>query len=179
MEVGDREKAVCWARSLLDRTGWILLDTETTGMSGVDEIIQMAVLAPDGAVLMNTLLRPTQPIPYSATTIHGITDADVIDAPTFPEIYDNFKDLISGKTLVIYNAVFDLRLIKQTLSKFRLPAFEISEDQVDCAMLQYSAWVGESWPVGGYKWQKLIGGDHTALGDCRATLEVIKKMAGD
>jgi hypothetical protein len=30
----------------------------------------------------------------------------------------------------------------------------------------------------GGKWAKLTGGDHTALGDCRATLALLKRMAG-
>jgi DNA polymerase-3 subunit epsilon len=28
-----------------------------------------------------------------------------------------------------------------------------------------------------YKWHKLRGGDHSALGDCLATLELIRQMA--
>ena len=30
-----------------------------------------------------------------------------------------------------------------------------------------------------YRYQKLPGGDHTAPGDCRATLALLRKMAGD
>lgn len=32
---------------------------------------------------------------------------------------------------------------------------------------------------GNNRWQKLPGGDHSALGDARATLAVIRKMAGE
>lgn len=177
--VTDREKAAFWARSLLGRLDWVLLDTETTGISAYDEIVQIAVLAPDGEVLLDTLVRPTRSIPGEATFIHGITDADVADAPAFPEIFPRLKEIIAGKTVVIYNAPFDVRLIRQTLAKHRLAATGLEDEQVECAMLQYSAWVGEIWGDGGYKWQKLRGGDHTALGDCRATLAVIKTMAGE
>jgi len=177
--VTDREKAAFWARSLLGRLDWVLLDTETTGISPYDEIVQIAVLAPDGEVLMDTLVHPTRSIPGEATFIHGITDADVIGAPSFPEIFPRLKEIIAGKTVIIYNAPFDVRLIRQTLAKHRLAAVGLEEEQVECAMLQYSAWVGELWGDGGYKWQKLRGGDHTALGDCRATLAVIKTMAGE
>jgi DNA polymerase-3 subunit epsilon len=41
----------------------------------------------------------------------------------------------------------------------------------------YSQFVGEPGKRGGYKYQKLPGGDHSALGDCRATLKVLKDMA--
>jgi DNA polymerase III subunit epsilon len=47
-------------------------------------------------------------------------------------------------------------------------------------MLWYSQWVGERNEYhGDYKWQRLPGGDHSALGDCKATLEVIEAMAAD
>lgn len=175
--VSDREKASSWARSLMERTDWVILDTETTGMSPVDEIIQIAILSPEGIALLDTLIHPTQPIPASATAVHGITDSQVENSPTFIEKYPETKKIVAGKTVIIYNAAFDLRLLTQTARRYRLPPLLDHEEQVECAMLMYSAWVGEEWPYGGYKWQRLTGGDHTALGDCKATLEIIKKMA--
>lgn len=177
--VTDQEKASFWARSLLGRLDWVILDTETTGISPHDEIVQIAVLAPDGEALLDTLVRPTRSIPREATLIHGITDADVAEAPPFSMVFPRLREVLIGKTVVIFNAAFDVRLIRQTLARHSLPSWNLEEDQVECAMLQYSAWQGERWPDGGYKWQKLRGGDHTALGDCRATLAVIRKMAGE
>lgn len=146
-------------------------------MSPADEIIQIAILSHEGTVLLDTLIHPTQPIPASATAIHGITNSEVENAPAFKEIYQKTRKIIEGKTVIIYNAAFDIRLFLQTSRRYRLPSPFDHEEQVECAMLMYSAWVGEEWPYGGYKWQKLAGGDHTALGDCLATLEIIKKMA--
>jgi DNA polymerase-3 subunit epsilon len=175
--VADREKAAFWARSLLERIDWVILDTETTGLSSLDEIVQVAIIGADGGPLLDTLVKPTQPISPDATALHGISDADVGDAPLFPEVFARIQEIITGKTVVIYNAAFDLRLVRQSLAKYQGSASGIEEEQAECAMLWYSAWVGEMWPEGGYKWQKLIGGDHTALGDCRATYRVIEKMA--
>ncbi len=177
MTESDRERVVDWARGLLERTDWVILDTETTGTSDHDEIVQVAILSYDGKALLDTLVRPTQSIPMEATAIHGITNGDVEDAPLFPDVYPKIEKIIRGKTIVIYNAQFDVRLIRQSMAKHSLLSTELDLDSVDCAMLMYSAWVGELWPYGGYKWQKLESGDHTALGDCRATLDLIKKMA--
>jgi DNA polymerase-3 subunit epsilon len=177
MTESDRERVVAWARGLLQRTDWVILDTETTGTFDYDEIVQVAILSYDGKALLDTLVRPIQPIPFEATAIHGISNEDVLDAPLFPEVYEEIEKIIDGKTIVIYNAQFDVRLIQQSLAKHNLLPMELNLDYVDCAMLMYSAWVGELWPYGGYKWQKLESGDHTALGDCRATLDLIKKMA--
>jgi DNA polymerase-3 subunit epsilon len=44
-------------------------------------------------------------------------------------------------------------------------------------MRAYAAYVGERSKRGGYKSQKLSGGDHTAIGDARATLRLIERMA--
>lgn len=173
----DREKATQWARALLKRTDWVILDTETTGLSEQDEIVQIAILGSDGSVLLDTFIKPTQPVSAGATAIHGITSIELEGAPRFPEVIERIKALLHDKTIVIYNAPFDLRLLQQTLAKYELPPIEIDEEQVECAMLQYSAWKGEIWTDGSYKWQRLVGGDHTALGDCRATLDVIRKMA--
>lgn len=45
-------------------------------------------------------------------------------------------------------------------------------------MKVYSAFVGE-WSDyhKSFKFQRLTGGDHTAIGDCKATLALLKKMS--
>lgn len=47
-----------------------------------------------------------------------------------------------------------------------------------CVKEQYAAYVGD-WHdhYGNYRWYPLPGGDHTALGDCRATLALMQRMA--
>lgn len=173
----DHQRASAWARTMLSTRDWAVLDTETTGLSREDEIVQIAILAADERVLIDTLIRPTRPIPPDATAIHGITDRDVASAPIFPEIYDRLRAMLADRRVVIYNAEFDLRLLNQTLLKYGMPIWNFPPDRVECAMLRYSAWKGEIWGDGSYKWQRLEGGDHTALGDCRATLALIRRMA--
>lgn len=63
------------------------LDLETTGLSvSSDRIVELAVLqiSPDGDVSEKVRrFDPGMPIPPEATEIHGITDADVADKPSF------------------------------------------------------------------------------------------------
>jgi DNA polymerase-3 subunit epsilon len=174
---GDREKSAAWAQSLLARSDWVILDTETTGLDTDDEIIQVAAVAPDGTAILDEMVRPTKPIPSEATAIHGIRDEDVETAPFFPEVFDRLRAAVEGKTIIIFNAAFDLRMFKQSLGRHRLPGAAVDEFRAECAMLKYSAWHGERWPGGGYKWQRLPGGDHSAKGDSLAVLLLIRTMA--
>lgn len=178
----DRELASDWARKLLTRTDWVILDTETTGLGRDAEICQIGILAPSGQVLLDTLVKPVRPIPMDATMIHHITDAMVTDAPTFLEVAPQMRELLGGVTVVIYNANFDERMLQQSAlahgwKDYDVPIF--SADYTD-AMEMYAQWYGEwSHYHGSYKWQSLPGGDHSALGDARATLAVIRRMAAD
>lgn len=173
----DRQDAAQWAANLLSNpTNWAILDTETTGFSQEAEIVQLSVLSPDGTTLLDTLVKPEGPIDPSAQDIHKITPEMLADAPTFPQIFQNLLDIVSTRRLVIYNAKYDLRIINQCIFRNLLAVPII---HADCAMLWYSQWVGE-WNQRNqnYKWQKLPGGDHTALGDCRAVLKLIHQMSG-
>lgn len=177
----DRAAAQWWARDLLCRQDWVILDTETTGTRHLDEVVQIGVLAPDGTPLLDTLVRPNQPIPREASAIHGITDAMVVSAPAYCELRQELEALVAGKTVVCYNAAFDERLILQTSFLNRVPTLTA---RWDCAMRRYSQYVGQwSERYGNYRWLPLprsaehAGRPHHALADCMATLDVILTMA--
>lgn len=159
------------ARAVLRDIDAIILDTETTGLYPC-EIVQIAIIDLSGKTLLNTLVKPTRKIEARAAAIHGITENTVSNAPTFKDIYEQVKSVINKKTVLIYNADFDGSVLDLCCEVYGLSKFEYSEF---CVMYLYSEFVGE-WNDyhQSNKWQKLPGGDHTALGDCLATLEVIK-----
>ena len=80
--------AIRTARALLAQKP-LYLDTETTGLSNFDEIIDLTLIDSDGTTLINTLIRPTVPIDARASEIHGITNEDIIDAPGFNDVTVN------------------------------------------------------------------------------------------
>jgi DNA polymerase-3 subunit epsilon len=176
-----RESASQWAIDLLstDPNWWVILDTETTGLGDTDQIVQVAAINGAGNVLLNTLVKPTIPISESASRIHGITESTVDGARSFMEVWDDISDLIYGKLLIIYNADFDIRLMQQSALACGATMLEFPCDWND-AMGQYAQWCGE-WSDfhGSFRWQRLPGGDHSALGDCQAVLALIKRMAGE
>jgi DNA polymerase III subunit epsilon len=176
----DKEAATQWARQLLAREDWVILDTETTGLHDA-EVVDIAIVNPKGEPIVNTLICPTISIPAEASNIHGLFDADVADAPTFLKIYPDLLSAIVGKEVVIYNADFDTRILNEVcrLHGLKPPSLPfVPPARVSCAMRAYAMWVGEwSDRRGSYRWQKLDGGNHRALGDCLATLQLIQKMA--
>jgi DNA polymerase-3 subunit epsilon len=174
----DRKKSIEWARTLLaDQLGWVVLDTETTGLGLTDEVIQVAVVAPGGSVLLDSLVRPAKrtEIPASASAIHHITIDQLKTAPTFERVAPKLSEIVHGKRIVAYNAEYDRRLLMQTalMSGGRAP-----HEQWECAMLAYSRFVGEwDFRKNDYRFQRLPAGDHSAAGDCLATLKLIELMA--
>jgi len=177
--LSDQDQARQWAARLLAQPDVLLLDTETTGLHGNAEIVQIAIIDCAGAVLLDTYVKPRQAIPRDASAIHGITDVMVDSAPTFDQLAAQLRELLSGMTVVIYNADFDVRMLEQSAVARGIP-YEIpifAADYKD-AMEMYSQWVGQ-WSSyhHSYKWQPLPRGDHSALGDCRACLNVLKMMA--
>lgn len=177
----DREEASNWARNVLADPLAIILDTETTGVGDDAEIVQIAIIDVEGHILLDALVKPTQPIPADSTRVHGISDADVADAPPFSEFYCRLCDILgSASRVVIYNASYDWRIFCQTCWVYRLTVPDVPLGILsDCAMHWYAQWFGE-WSDyhGSYWWQPLPSGDHRALGDCRATLRLIQEMAG-
>ena len=154
----------------------MILDTETTGLGNEAEIVQVAVLNPATGEEYQSLVRPLGAIPPEATAIHGITNEMVQDAPEMSEVALQLASLLTGKLFVVmYNAEFDSAMLQQTHSRHGLEIHLTPS----CAMKWYAIWFGE-WSDyhNSFKWQPLPGGDHSALGDCRATLALIRKMAG-
>jgi DNA polymerase-3 subunit epsilon len=175
---GSRKQSIAWARKILnDPDRYVILDTETTGLDDHAEIVEIAVINLNGDTLLNSRVRPLRrkTMPAEAENVHGISIEDLIDAPSWPELCPSLEVCLAGKIIVSYNADFDSRLIQQTSTRNR---GTVSMGEWQCAMLKYAAFFGE-WDDyhKSFKWQKLVSGDHTALGDCLATRLLIRGMA--
>ncbi len=90
---------------------YAVIDVETTGFSPrTDRVVEMAcVLVQDRRIVRSwsTLVNPGRTIPDYATRIHGISDADVADAPSFAAAQGRLRRMCAGATMVAHNAGFD------------------------------------------------------------------------
>ncbi|ECA8972954.1 3'-5' exonuclease [Salmonella enterica subsp. enterica serovar Omuna] len=173
----------------------VVLDTETTGLRGIDEIVEISVIDAAGHTVLDTLVRPSCEIPIEATKIHGITDEMVAGAPTWLDIHDQVIEALTGRVVVIYNAAFDVRLLLQTARINGATETQLAEldsvlrDNVKCAMLLYAEFFGY-WDDyrENYRWVRLSsaaanedvkieGQAHRALADVKTTLGIMRAVA--
>jgi len=157
----------------------VFFDLETTGMSfSHDRIVELSLLKihPDHREEVKTYrINPGMPIPPETTLIHGISDSDVADAPTFAEIAQTLADSIEGCDLAGYNLnKFDLPLLAEeflrTDVKFDLKKCRI----VDVQVIFYK--MEQRTLSAAYKFycNKELTQAHSAEADTRATYEVLQ-----
>ena len=111
-----RQNAISRARQALANKP-LYLDTETTGLESKDEIVEISIIDDDGITLMDKLVCPSQPIPPEATRIHGIKNEDVKGAVRWPILWQTIRPILAGRLIVMYNADFDVRMMKQSSTK--------------------------------------------------------------
>ena len=190
-----REDAISYAKALTEKKAGCIIDTETTGLDGEARICDIAIIDMEGNVLIDTLVNPGIPIPEKLTQIHGINDEMVENAPMWPQVIDQVQEILAKyQPIVIYNADYDLRMLRQHSEMYGLDILKkegrssLLTIQYHCAMKLYSTFVGEINPKRGtLKWHKLqdaacrcnveVSQAHRALADCYTTLGVIRYMA--
>jgi len=96
----------------------VFFDLETTGIDITnDRIVELSLLKvhPSGKEETKTLrINPEMPIPKQSTEIHGITDEDVKDAPTFNLVAKSIANFLEGCDLAGYNSnKFDIPLLAE------------------------------------------------------------------
>jgi len=99
----------------------IVLDTETTGLStshghriievGCVELVNRRLTGRE----FHRFLNPDRDIDEGAEAVHGISRADLENAPRFPEVVDEMLEFLKDAELVIHNATFDVGFIEHEL----------------------------------------------------------------
>ncbi len=98
----------------------LFFDIESTGLSvATDRIVEISALKimPNGDQELKTRrINPTIPISPEAQNIHGISNEDVADCPTFKEVARSLAQWMTGCDFAGYNAIkFDIPILAEEL----------------------------------------------------------------
>lgn len=106
---------------LLDNAKYVVLDFETTGLSNkYDDIIEFGgVRLEEGMVVdsLQTFINPKRKLSAFTTNLTGITDKDVMNAPTLEQALKTIKSFIGDAVIVAHNAEFDIGMLNAALVK--------------------------------------------------------------
>ena len=154
-------------------------DLETTGINITnDRIVEIAILKvhPNGKEERYTrLVNPTIPIPAEVTKVHGITDADVADKPTFKELAKEIYNLIKDSDLGGFNSNrFDIPLLAEEMLRAEVDFDMKNRVSVDVQTIFHK--MEQRTLSAAYKFycDKNLDDAHSAEADTYATYEVLK-----
>lgn len=168
----------------LAETTFVVLDLETSGAApstgaGITEIGALKVRG--GAIIgqFQSFVNPGHALPEFITSLTGITDAMLYDAPEIDQILPTFFEFLGSHhetVLVAHNAPFDIGFLKAAaistdfewpdyivVDTVRIARSALGRDEVrDCKLSTLAEFFGAS-----------IEPNHRALDDARATVDVL------
>ncbi|EBF0561040.1 3'-5' exonuclease [Salmonella enterica] len=180
----ERGKAARLAHIWLSKDP-VFLDTETTGLDAGAQALEIGLVNARGDLIYEPRLKPTVSIDPAAAAVHGISEAMLADAPAWPDIAQQLQHHIGRRPLVIFNANFDTRILKQTAVAHNLPVSWLDSLTVYCAMRLAAGYYGPTNRYGtislasavsqaGLSW---TGQTHSAIADAVMTARMVNDIA--
>jgi len=153
-------------------------DIEATGTNVItDRIIEIAVIKmmPGGEVLRkSSVLNPTVPIPAETSAIHGFTDEDVKDKPTFKSVAKEYARFFEGADLAGFAIMkFDVPILVEEFLRADVE-FDYSRKRVIDSQKIFHLMEKRTLSAA-YRFylEKDLQNSHTAEADTQATMEVL------
>ncbi len=162
---------------------FIVLDTETTGFKQPAALVEIAWVEIDQDFNVidsaQSLIDPQTQIEAGASGVHGITNDDVLDAPTIEEFFDIVKRDPFGNDEIIlvgHNIAYDEKFVAPHIKSLigRICTLKCSRrlypeaENHKLMTLKFELGLGKG-----------VSGAHSAAGDVETTLSLLKKMAED
>ncbi|MDY0343798.1 MAG: 3'-5' exonuclease [Lentimicrobium sp.] len=155
-----------------------VFDLETTGINvGKDKIVEISAIKinPDGSEeILDQRLNPEMPIPPEVTKIHGISDEDIKDAPTFKAFAPQLLQFLGNADLGGYNSnKFDIPLLVEEFLRAEID-FDIKGRRfVDVQNIFHKMEPRTLKAAYKFYCNADLVNAHSALADTRATYEVL------
>ncbi len=192
-------RAVGVAEELDADAAWVdlpiaFIDTETTGVDAkIDRIIEIGVVLGQRGQIgerHSWLINPGVPIPKESREIHGISDEDVADKPSFAQVLPEVVSCLQGAVAAAYNASFDRGFVLAEIDRTdhplpidAPPALRSEVDWIDPLVFARELFKGqgESRALGAVADRLGVSLEraHRATDDAEAGLRVLYVMAND
>ena len=108
----------------------IIFDTETTGLDArEDRIIEFGGVElvnrfPTGRTLHLYINPQGRSVHPDALAVHGISDADLVGKPTFPDLAADLQAFLDDAMIVAHNANFDIGFLDAEFGRLGLPRID-------------------------------------------------------
>jgi DNA polymerase-3 subunit epsilon len=154
---------------------FVAIDFETANSSRSSVCSLAAVTVENGKIIRSaySLIRPPVMLfDQRNIQVHGINPADVVNKPTFDQLWERICPHLENKIVIAHNAAFDISVLRSILKEYSLP---IPKMQYACTVqIAKKAWPGEE----NYKLNtlaekfKIEFDHHNALHDARTCAKV-------
>lgn len=156
-----------------------IFDLEATGLNiSQDRIVEIAIIKvhPDGTEeTFSARVNPEMPIPAEVTLIHGISDADIKDAPTFAQLAEKVTAFIGDADLAGYNSnKFDIPLLAEELLRANSPFDMAGRHFIDVQNIFHKMEQRTLAAAFQFYCKSDLSNAHNALADTAATWDVLK-----
>ena len=161
---------------------FVAIDVETANPD-LSSICQIGIVSFDNGAITATWQRLVNPEDYFNPwnmSIHGISEGDVADASTLPDIFSDLQELLSQQIVVSHTA-FDRVALSRATDKYGLPG-------IACTWLDSAKIVRRAWPkfaCSGYGLGSItealgiVFEHHVAQEDARAAGEVVLRAIAE
>ena len=108
--------------SLNNKYEYIAIDFETANSNLTSACAIGIVGARNGKIVYNNyyLINPQEEFSEFNITVHHITPEMVENERTFPDVWNEIKDVLNGEIIVCHNAMFDIAVLKACLEKYNI-----------------------------------------------------------
>ena len=159
----------------------VFFDIESPGLNvATDRIVEICAVKvmPNGDKEVKTRrLNPTIPISPEAQAVHGISNEDVKDCPTFKEIAKSLAKWMEGCDFAGYNSIkFDIPLLAEEFLRVGIDFDFRKRNLVDVQNIFHK--MEQRTLSAAYKFycQKDLENAHSAEADTLATYEILKSQ---
>lgn len=157
----------------------VFFDIESTGLNvATDRIVEISIVKinPDGSEEIKTRrINPTIPISPESQKVHGISDEDVKNEPTFAQIAKSLAKWMEGCDIAGYNSMkFDIPLLSEEFLRADVDFDFRKRKLVDVQNIFHK--MEQRTLTAAYKFycQKDLENAHSAEADTLATYEILK-----